>query len=352
MASLDSLPADERAVLQLVLQQRRSYDEIARMLSIDRGAVRSRALAALNALGPQTRVPPQRCALITDYLLGQLPEPVSDETRDRLAGSAAERAWARVVVSEIAPLAGGPLPEIPAEGVVTVAPEQPGPQEQPRVVVPGPAHPDPAHPAPSPPLPPPHGSESKPKAPKPRRSSRFGGVVLLGGTAIVVLIVLIVVVVASGSGGSGSASSTAAASVSTTSSTPTSSTPTTSTSSTAAKVVAQINLLPPTPGGKAAGIAEVLNEGANDGIAIVAQDVPPNTTHPPNAYAVWLYNSPSDTHILGFVNPGVGKSGRISTASGLPTNASRFKQVIITEETTSNPKTPGKIILQGPLSGL
>src|ERR1700688_2598583 len=97
MASLDSLPADQRAVLQLVLQRGRSYDQIADLLSIDRAAVRQRALQALDSIGPQTRVPPERRALITDYLLGQLPGGVSGDTRERLAESASERAWARVV---------------------------------------------------------------------------------------------------------------------------------------------------------------------------------------------------------------------------------------------------------------
>jgi hypothetical protein len=55
MASLDSLPADQRAVLQLVLQRGRTYDDIAKLLSIDRTAVRQRALAALDALGPGGR---------------------------------------------------------------------------------------------------------------------------------------------------------------------------------------------------------------------------------------------------------------------------------------------------------
>jgi hypothetical protein len=125
-----------------------------------------------------------------------------------------------------------------------------------------------------------------------------------------------------------------------------------STTSTGARVVAQINLTPPTSGSKAAGIAEVLKEGANNGIAVVAQNVPPNTTKPPNAYAVWLYNSSTDSHILGFVNPGVGKNGRLSTAGGLPTNAAHYKQLIVTVETQANPKTPGTIILQGGLTGL
>jgi hypothetical protein len=132
------------------------------------------------------------------------------------------------------------------------------------------------------------------------------------------------------------------------------STPTTSTSGTSAKVVAQINLSPPSADkqSKAAGIAEVLNEGSTDGVAIVAQNVPPNATKPPNAYAVWLYNSATDAKILGFVNPGVGKTGRLSTAGGLPTNASHYKQLIVTVETTASPKQPGSIILQGALTGL
>src|SRR6476469_6765092 len=105
MASLDSLPPDQRAVLELVLKRGRTYDEIARMLSIDRAGVRERALSAFDALGPPTRVPPERRALLTDYLLGQLP-----------AQAAGERAWARVLASELEPIALSPLPEIPTEG--------------------------------------------------------------------------------------------------------------------------------------------------------------------------------------------------------------------------------------------
>jgi len=116
-------------------------------------------------------------------------------------------------------------------------------------------------------------------------------------------------------------------------------------------VIAQINLNPPS-GGAAKGIAEVLREQGKTGIAIVAQGLTPNTKHPPNAYAVWLYNSPSDSHILGFVNPGVGSNGRLQTAGGLPTNASHFQKLLVTLETRSNPKSPGTVVLEGPLSGV
>ena len=114
-------------MLQLVLGRGRSYDEIARLLSINPDAVRERALAALDALGPQTKVDRESRAQICDYLLGQLPESQRDEVRDRLARSAPDRAWARVVSSELASLASGPLPEIPAETSAARAAHQPSP---------------------------------------------------------------------------------------------------------------------------------------------------------------------------------------------------------------------------------
>src|SRR5256885_6784980 len=113
MASLEALPPDQRAVLDLVLQRGRSYDDIARLLGIDRAAVRARALAAFDELGPDTGIATESRALIADYLLGQLPERVADQTRERLAGAPYERAWARVLASELGPMASQPLPEIP-----------------------------------------------------------------------------------------------------------------------------------------------------------------------------------------------------------------------------------------------
>src|SRR5438477_8190479 len=319
MASLESLPADQRAVLELVLRRGRNYDEIAELLSIDRAGVRERALAALDALGPQTGVPAERRALITDYLLGALPARVAEDVRDRLADSPSERAWARVVASELQPMASKPLPEIPVESGAAKPAAAPEPE------------------APAAPV-------AAAEKPRPRRggSSRLGGAVLLAGGAAVVIAVVLVLVL-SGGGGKKHTSSAAARTSSQ------QSTPTTSTAAT--QVIAQINLNPPS-GGNAKGIAEVLRQQGRIGIAIVAQGLVPNTKRPPNAYAVWLYNSPGDSRILGFVNPGVGSNGRLQTAGGLPTNASHFQKLLVTLETQSNPKSPGTIVLEGPLSGL
>jgi hypothetical protein len=432
MPTLDNLPADQRAVLQLVLQRGRGYDEIARLLSMDRAAVRERALNAFDALGPQTGVGDQRRALITDYLLGQLPPAVTRDVRDHLAVTPSERAWARVLAAELAPLSSRPLPEIPTEvsrspeppasGPTVAVPEAtpPGKKQRESILLrrrrnkqaaaatPPAAQTPPAASAPAPPAapaPPPakeapatvppaegkkqresillrrrrnkqaakdegggssgqggtggRGSQSRVEPVKPvtvpevtgdegeRRSSRLGGAILL---AVGVLAVIAVVAIIASSGGSNKPHSAAVASKSTTS--PGASATTTASTSSGARVVAQVNLKPTAKNSKAAGIAEVLKEGTNDGIAIVAQNVPPNSTKPPNAYAVWLFNSTNDAHFLGFVNPGVGTNGKLSTAGGLPTNAAHYKQLIVTVETVSHPKAPGTIILAGPLSGL
>lgn len=336
MASLDSLAPDQKAVLQLVLQRGRSYDEIAKLLSIDRTAVRQRALQALAALGPQTGVDEQHRALITDYLLGQLQPEVAQQTRDWLANSPSDRAWARVVSSELAPLAAKPLPEIPADSAATAAPaERLGAAGAPMTAT--------AADAPA------AAASTQAGAPSVApRSSRLGGMILIGIAAVAAIVAAVVLIT---SGGSGKAPASPGASKPSAAATSTATTSAT-TSASAAHVVGQINLTAPKVGSKAAGIAEVLKEGVNSGIAIVADHVTPNTTRPPNAYAVWLYNSATDARLLGFVNPGVGKNGRLSTAGGLPANAAHYHQLIITLETRADPKTPGIIVLQGALTGL
>jgi hypothetical protein len=352
MASLDSLPADQRAVLSLVLERGKSYDEIARMLSIDRTAVRERALAAFDALGPQTQITDLRRALITDYLLGQLPPAVAAETRDRLANNPSERAWARVLASELTPLSSGPLPEIPTAGSLAAVPSSPAAQNgEPEAPVAPPATPPPA-PATADNAAAATALGSPPPEPSEPRSSRLGGIILLAGGAIVVIAVVLVIVLSSGGSSSGHSSSADASVSTTTSTTPAASGSATTSASTTPSVVAQINLKPPTGGGKALGIAEVLQEGSKKGIAIVAQHMAPNSHKPPNAYAVWIYNSASDAKLLGFVNPGVGKNGRLSTAGGLPSNAAHFHKLIVTLETKANPKAPGTIVLAGTLSGV
>jgi len=324
---------------------RRELGEFETLLSIDRAGVRERALAAFDALGPQTSVPRERRALVTDYLLGQLPAPASEQTRARLGQSASERAWARIVASELTPLASRPLAEIPTDGGAQPAAPAPAAAAAPSAAAAAPsaAAAAPASAAagvpPSTAAPPPTVAEdggAEPPGARRRPSSRRGGAILLGTAALAAIVVAIVLIATGGS----SKHKTAKAPASST------------TASSATHVVAQINLAAAQPGSRAAGIAEVLRQGSNVGIAIVAQGVPANKQRPPNAYAVWLYNSPADSHILGFVNPGVGANGRLQTAGGLPANAGHYKQLLVTLETQANPRQPGATVLQGTLTGI
>ena len=57
MSPLQALAPDQRAVLELLLRQGRSYAELSELLGIPEPGVRSRAHAALAALAPERQAP-------------------------------------------------------------------------------------------------------------------------------------------------------------------------------------------------------------------------------------------------------------------------------------------------------
>lgn len=323
-SGIDGLPPDQRAVLQMVLARGQSYDEIARLLSIDRAAVRQRALSALDTLGPATRVDSQRRALITDYLLGQLPPRVGDEVHEHLAQSASERAWARVVASELGPLTSTPLPEIPSG---QLEPDDTSELE-------APSAPDHETAAQRP------AAETREARPE-RQVSRLGGAILLGAVGAAVIAAILIFVVFDGGGGSSHKKAPSAKNA-------TATTPATGTTSTSARPLAQINLSSPTHG-KAVGVAEVVKAGNATGVVIVAQGLKANAHG--DAYAIWLYNSASSAYRLGYVKPGVTSNGRMQTAGRLPASAASYKQVVVALQHGPSNK-PGTIVLRGNLSGV
>jgi hypothetical protein len=343
MASLDTLPPDQRAVIDLVLRRGRSYDDIARLLSIDRAGVRARALAAFDGIGPDTGLAPESRALITDYLLGQLPDRVAEQTRERLAESPYERAWAGVLASELAPIASKPLPEIPDGRARASAPATDDelrtekPAETPSRRQTGARRPI---------------AQDGRRVPRPtdRPSSRRGGAIfLLVGAAVVIVLVVVLIFVIGGGSSKHSSTGTSAKAATTGTTTAASSTTPATTGTTSAKVIAQVNLNPPSGTGTAKGVAFIVKAGSANGIVIEAQGVAPNSH---NAYAVWLSNTPTDSTRVGFVTPGVGKNGRLQTGGALPANAAHYKDVLLTLETQSSPKTPGTVVLEGQLKGL
>jgi hypothetical protein len=306
MARLDQLPPDQRAVLQLLLKQGKSYGEIASVLKIERSAVKARAHDALAALGPEDAdLSEDRRDEIGDHLLGQQDAGQQKATRTFLEDSPAGRAWARVVASELRDLAPDRLPEIPGEGTAAAADEA-----------------DPL-------------AARRAELREKERSSKLGGLLLIIGLGIAVAVVLILLL----SGGDDNKKNTGPVGGTT-------STSTTSTTSTTPQVQAQINLFPPSGAKKPLGVANIVTQQGQRGIALVGQDLPP--TNSKFAYAMWLENSPSDAERLGFFGA-VKKDGRLQGFVIAPRDYAKFSKLVVTRETARNPKVPGPVVLQGDL---
>ena len=306
MARLDQLPPDQRAVLQLLLKQGKSYGEIADVLRIERSAVKARAHDALASLGPEDTgdLSEDRRDEVGDYLLGQQDEGQRAATQSFLAGSPGGRAWARVVSSELRELKPDGLPEIPAEGATEVEETRDAPEAR------GTAR-----------------SERE-------RSSKLGGLLLIGAAAIAIIVVLVLLL----TGGSDNKKDTGP--VGSTTTTPA------DTSSTTPQVEAQVNLFPPGGGKKPLGVANVVTQSGQRGIALVGQDVPP--TNNKFAYAMWLENSPSQAKRLGFFGA-VTKNGRLQGFVLAPSDFSKYSKLVVTRETQRSPKVPGPVVLSGDL---
>lgn len=357
MSALDDLAPDQRAVLQMVLQRGRSYDEIAALLSIDRAAVRQRALDAFDALTPATVLPGPERALVTDYLLGQLPERVAEQVYAFLLASEVDRAWAQALAQVIAPLTSAALPEIPVGaplGADDRSPGGPEPDSDPLLAEPEePAHESqPAH-EPQPALEPRRQPRrQEPRTHEPRRSSRRGGAALLSTIGVVIAAVIVVVIATSGggantpAGGARTSTHRSSAPTTTTATTPTTTTSGTSTATTTPTVLAQLNLKSPTGAKSPLGIAQVERVDGVLGIVIYATGVPANTAH--NAYAMWMYNSPTSYRFVGFVSTLVGKNGILATDGKLKPWVASYHRMLITLETQPKPKSPGEIVLSSP----
>jgi hypothetical protein len=123
MSAVAHLPADQQAVLDLVLRRGRTYAGIAGALGLDVDAVRARARDAVTGLGPVGRlIPAARRAQVTDWLLGQADPHEAADVRAYLESSRLARAWARSAAQALGPIAGDRLPEIPATGRMGLPP--------------------------------------------------------------------------------------------------------------------------------------------------------------------------------------------------------------------------------------
>jgi hypothetical protein len=315
MSRLDELPPDQRAALSLVLGQGKSYGELAGMLGIPEQALHDRAHGALAVLAPRQarQLTPERRQEIGEYLLGQQ-RTVAERlaTRNFLTGSEPAREWAGELVRELAPLAGGPLPDIPA-GSGGGARDAPGP----------------AGPAPRP-----AGAARTLPTPPSLPSSRLGGALLLAGLLAGVIVAVILI----SNGGSSHRSKGVASS--TTSATKSSG------KGTGPKVENRLTLRSPNPGSTTVAVVEILSEAGKRAFYIAAENLPPSRGF---YYAIWLYNSPSSSEALSR-SPAVGSNERLAGGALLPANAGNYREMLITRETSGHPAHPGPIVLRGAFS--
>jgi hypothetical protein len=116
---LDQLPAEQRAIVELVVQRGRSYETLADVLQVPSERVRELARDALSELSPRTasRVDAERRGQIADYLLRQQSADEERSTRDYLKSSETARAWALSLLDSLDPLyANGASPPVPEPG--------------------------------------------------------------------------------------------------------------------------------------------------------------------------------------------------------------------------------------------
>ncbi len=188
--------------------------------------------------------------------------------------------------------------------------------------------------APSSDSPPPPSTARARAAAAPPSSRRAGALLLL---ALLAIVIVAVVLISGGGSGSGKASSTGSNASSTSS--------TSSKTSTASKPTEdkRITLSSPEPSSKSIGAVEVLSEGGKYAYYIAATNLPPSKGF---FYAVWLYNSPT-SHEAVSKAPNVGSDGRLQGGALLPADAGKYHEMLLTRETSSDPTTPGPVVLKG-----
>jgi hypothetical protein len=311
MASTDSLNDGQRAVLQLLLRQGKSYEDLASLLKTDPGGVRTRARGAVAAVGPDaTQIGDERRDEICDYLLGQQTASQRAATREYLESSSAGRSWARAAAGALEPIGGDTLPDIPAEReevaeAFEALDKRTARQEE------------------------------------VKKSSQLGTRLIYAGVGLIIAIAIILVITLSGGDDNGATAETA------TSPTTTAAGVQTTPTGDQFQVVAQGTLSPPNGGdANATGQVAIVRFPDNNQfrLALQATGLTPSSSRG-SAYGVWLYTSDAKKLFLGFPDKRVGKDGKLETVSDLSPDTPAYGAVLLTRETADKPTKPGKLVL-------
>ena len=320
MTPLDTLAPDQRAVLELVLRQGRSYGELSELLAIPERDVRARADAGLRALAgePAAGVDSGR---IADWLLGQQPDAEAERTRAAVARSPHSREWAAAAADRLGEL-GGAMPSVPGADD-EAAPPRPRPLRDDA----------PAAPRPRP------ARDEDARASRPAtavRSSRLGGAILIGVVTVLVGATLLFIFVLRDDEEEPASSAAP--------------TPTATATQQGNDIVLQ-----GVGDSEAQGLMRLVQR--EDGavqFAIAAQSVPPNQGQ--EVYAVWLTREGERPRRLGFAQTPVGDDGILTTGGPKQGDEDEFPQwfatyekILITRETDAKSRKPGPAVLEGTL---
>jgi hypothetical protein len=308
MATFDQLSPEQRAIVELVLRQGKTYDELADMLNMPEGRVRELARDALVELAPVSvrGVEEDWRGQLADYVLGQQSGPEATATKGHLRRSEAARSWARSLLDSLEQFyENGSVPAIPegerGRGRRTAAPEPAAGSREPSERRPGLA---------------PVGD------PVMRRRLMFGA------GALVLLLLIIGVWPFGLMTGDDDSSSTDQ--------------PSAATAGQNRQTSAN---------GQPAGIAIVVQRGDKKQLLVQAANLAPSGQS--EGYYVWLYNSPDDAKSLG--GQVTDQQGNYQAIGAFPADYQDYKYIDVTRQEIGkdpNVQHTGDSVLRGTMPNL
>jgi Anti-sigma-K factor rskA, C-terminal/Sigma-70, region 4 len=328
MATFDQLAADQRAIIEIVLRQDKSYEQIGEMLDLPPTRVRELAREALGELAPYTAefVDPQWRGQLADYVLGQQTGPEAQATRGHLKRSEPARIWTYSLLDALDDFYGdGGRPEIPvgeAGGRAARSRERAA------------SNGDTA----ASPLAAPRrgrsGGTLSPEAQSALKRRRILGAI--GALAVIALLAFGATKIFGGDDDNGGKTA--------------SSTTPTSTNSTQSQgqgqVVAQAVLAPIGKSFKGTGAALVYQSG-KQALAVVRAKVPPSSGK--NKYVLWLYNN--DKQLAPLAADVSDKQGNFQGAANLPDGWQNYRFFDLTYQSTSGKNIRhGRSVMRGPIT--
>ena len=309
MATFDQLSPEQRAIVELVLRQGKTYNELADMLNMHEGRVRELARDALVELAPVSvrGVEEDWRGQLADYVLGQQSGPEATATKGHLRRSEAARSWARSLLDSLEQLyENGSVPAIPegerGRGRRVAAAEPPaGPRE-------------------------PSARPGLAPVADPLMRRR-----LLAGAGALLLVLLIVLVwpigLLTGDDDSSSADQPGAA---------------------GANPGQQTGTGQQAANGQPAGIAIVVQRGDKKQLLVQAANLAPSGQS--QGYYVWLYNTPDDARSLG--GQVTDQQGNYQAIGAFPADYQKYKYIDVTRQQIGkdpNVQHSGESVLRGPM---